>query len=63
MGLVDRADGEAGNRQGARTTTDLVAGATRLRRRLDYTIQALSGRAMADIEPGVRQVLRIGATN
>lgn len=39
-----------------RLVKELVAGSTRLRRRLDYIISNLSHRSAEDLEPGVRQV-------
>ncbi|GIL43282.1 hypothetical protein Vafri_1066, partial [Volvox africanus] len=43
-----------------RLVKELVAGVTRLRRRLDYIVSNLSQQTPADIESGVRQVLRLG---
>ncbi|PRW33141.1 Ribosomal RNA small subunit methyltransferase B isoform A [Chlorella sorokiniana] len=44
-----------------RAVTDLVASVTRWRRRLDYIIEACSGRRMADLDAPLRQILRVGA--
>ncbi|KAJ9509823.1 hypothetical protein QJQ45_011567 [Haematococcus lacustris] len=43
-----------------RTLIQLVSGVTRWRRRLDWLLAALSRRSVASLEPGMRQVLRLG---
>jgi hypothetical protein len=70
--LLDRADGSGGldeeealssaaaDAAVRRRTTKLVAGTTRWRRRLDFIASTLAGRSMADIDPAVRQILRLG---
>ncbi|KAJ9509089.1 hypothetical protein QJQ45_001582 [Haematococcus lacustris] len=43
-----------------RTLIQLVSGVTRWRRRLDWLLAALSRRSVVSLEPGMRQVLRLG---
>ncbi|EFJ42911.1 hypothetical protein VOLCADRAFT_42105, partial [Volvox carteri f. nagariensis] len=43
-----------------RLVKELVAGVTRLRRRLDFVVANLTQQTPADMESGVRQVLRLG---
>ncbi|KAI8462446.1 MAG: hypothetical protein J3K34DRAFT_527743 [Monoraphidium minutum] len=43
-----------------RKVKELVAGVTRWRRRLDYIASELTGRTADDLEPAMRQVLRLG---
>ncbi|GIL72703.1 hypothetical protein Vretifemale_3009, partial [Volvox reticuliferus] len=64
-----RAEGGAGGRgpregpfdpRDQRLVKELVAGVTRLRRRLDYIVSNLSQQTPSDMESGVRQALRLG---
>lgn len=41
----------------ARLVKELVAGVTRQRRRLDFTVAKLTGRNAADLDPALRQVM------
>jgi hypothetical protein len=76
VGLLDRAQGGGGEEDAfvavvegessahsaaaRRRTTELVAGTTRWRRRLDFVASTLSGRSMSDVDPIIRQILRLG---
>lgn len=42
-----------------RFVTELVAGVTRWRRRLDYVCEALTKQPMAQLDPPMRQILRL----
>jgi 16S rRNA (cytosine967-C5)-methyltransferase len=41
--------------------TELVAGPTRMRRLLDYVLDRISSRPVADLKPAIRNILRLGA--